>query len=279
MSHNNQKKIAVINDLSGFGRCSITVALPVISYLRIQCCPLPTSIFSNHTGYSDYFFDDYTSHMEEYAQKWNTLDLKFQGIATGFLGSEKQIEIIRNCIHDFREEGTQILVDPVMGDHGSLYSKYTPKMCEEMKHLVKHANIVTPNITEACILTSTTYKKENWKHVELLKIANSISLLGPDKVVITGIDLGTFIGNFVFEKNGPAKLIRTKKVGTERAGTGDLFASILIADAVNKVPFFASVKRAADFIKKCILASEKLNIPPQDGVCFEELLHTLKWKI
>jgi len=278
MSHNNQKKIAVINDISGFGRCSITVALPVISYLRIQCCPLPTSIFSNHTGYDSYFFDDYTPHMAEYAANWKKLDLHFQGIATGFIGSSQQISLIHDFIRDFKTENTLILVDPVMGDHGKVYSSYNSQMCDEMKKLVCCADIITPNLTEACLLTSTSYKKENWTLKELTLMAESLSLLGPGKIVITGISLGEYIGNLIYEKNQDSKLLRTRKVGGERAGTGDLFASILIADAVNDVPFATSVRRAAGFIKKCILESEKLSIPNADGVCFEEILHTLKWK-
>ncbi len=119
-----QKKIAVINDIAGFGRCSISVSLPIISYLGIQCCPVPTSIFSNHTGYPHFFFDDYTDRMPEYIDNWKWLGLFFDGIATGFLGSAKQIQIVEEFIHEFAGEGTQIIIDPVMGDNGRLYSTY-----------------------------------------------------------------------------------------------------------------------------------------------------------
>jgi pyridoxine kinase len=142
-------------------------------------------------------------------------------------------------------------------------------MCNEMKKLISSADIITPNVTEACILTDMEYKKENWSIEELNAMAVALGNMGPDKVVITGIDQGNYIGNLIYEKNGETNLIRTKKVGVERAGTGDLFASILIADAVNQVPLKLSVKRAAGFIKKCILESEKLGIPQMDGVCFE----------
>ena len=101
-SHNNQKKIAVINDISGFGRCSLTVALPIISAMKVQCCPVLTSIFSNHTGYPEYFFDDYTAKMPEYIEKWKRLGLEFEGICSGFLGSKEQIDIVRDFIRDFR---------------------------------------------------------------------------------------------------------------------------------------------------------------------------------
>ena len=115
MPNYHQKKIAMINDLSGYGRCSLTVALPILSAMGIQCCPVPTSILSNHTGFPVYYFDDYTDHMEPYIEKWKELGLTFDGIATGFLGSERQIEIVKDMIAAFRTPGTKVLVDPIMG--------------------------------------------------------------------------------------------------------------------------------------------------------------------
>ena len=130
-----QKKIAVINDISGFGRCSIAVSLPIISYLGVQCCPVPTSIFSNHTGYPHFFFDDYTDRMPAYIANWKKLGLTFEGITTGFLGSVRQIRIVKEFIREFSRENTLIIIDPVMGDNGRLYSTYTKELCEEMKQL------------------------------------------------------------------------------------------------------------------------------------------------
>lgn len=173
MSHNNQKKIAVINDFSGFGRCSIAVALPILSVMKVQCCPLPTSIFSNHTGFPSYFFEDYTSRMVPYMQEWKKLDLHFNGICSGFLGSKEQIEIVKKFFKEFKTEETQIIVDPVMGDYGKPYPTYTEEMCGEMKKLVEFADILTPNVTEACVLTDTPYK-EKWKIEEIQEMAEKI---------------------------------------------------------------------------------------------------------
>lgn len=159
MSHNNQKKIAVINDFSGFGRCSIAVALPILSVMKVQCCPLPTSIFSNHTGFPSYFFEDYTSRMVPYMQEWKKLDLHFNGICSGFLGSKEQIEIVKKFFKEFKTEETQIIVDPVMGDYGKPYPTYTEEMCGEMKKLVEFADILTPNVTEAACLPIHRTKK------------------------------------------------------------------------------------------------------------------------
>lgn len=275
MLHNNQKKIAVINDFSGFGRCSIAVALPIISTLKIQCCPLPTSIFSNHTGFDSFFFDDYTDKMPQYINEWKKLGLQFDGITSGFLGSKKQIEIVTQFFKDFKTKENIIIVDPVMGDYGKIYATYTKEMCEEMKKLVHYADIITPNITELCILTDTPYQ-EKWKISELEKMTEELSKKGPEKIVVTGIVQKEFIANFCYEKGKPSKTLRCHRVGTQRSGTGDVFSSIIAADAVNQVPFDKSVKKASNFIKKCILKSIEMDIPVTDGVCFEELLQTLK---
>ena len=275
MSHNNQKKIALINDFTGFGRCSIAVALPVISMLKVQCCPLPTSVLSNHTGFESFFFDDYTEKMTPYIAEWKKLGLQFDGICSGFLGSKEQIRIVQQFCQDFKTEENCIIVDPVMGDYGKTYSTYTPQMCEEMKKLVGYADILTPNVTEACILTDTPYR-EKFRMQEYARMAEQLSEKGPKKIVITGIVQGDFIANYCYERGEEPHVLRSHKVGTQRSGTGDIFTAIIAADAVNGVPFHESVKKASRFIKKCIQRSLELEIPVTDGVCFEEVLGTLR---
>ena len=275
VSHNRQKKIAVIQDISGFGRCSMTVALPVISAMQVQCCMVPTSIFSNHTAFPHYFFDDYTDRMVEYIENWKKLSLEFDGIYTGFLGSCRQIEIVSDFIHTFRTGRTQVIIDPVMGDHGRPYATCTPQLCGEMKRLAAKADILTPNLTEACLLTDRPYRASGWKKKEIEEMAGQLSAMGPGRVVITGIRQGEYIANFVYDRGENLQFLRTHRVGTERCGTGDLFASILAADAVNGVLFARSVKKASQFVRRCILRSMELEIPATDGVCFEEYLYLL----
>ena len=201
MNHNLQKKIAVINDFSGFGRCSIAVSLPIISHMKIQCSNVVTSVFSNHTGFEKFFFEDYTDKMQDYIDMWKYLDLQFEGIYSGFLGSKKQIKIVEKFIKDFKKENTKIIIDPVMGDNGKPYPTYTKEMCEEMKKLVCYADILTPNVTEACILTDTPYR-EKFKSSELYAMAEKLSEKGASKIVISGVKMGNYIGNVVYEKNG-----------------------------------------------------------------------------
>jgi pyridoxine kinase len=252
----------------------MAVSLPIISQLKIQCCPLPTSIFSNHTGFPSFFFEDFTSKMESYIAEWKKLDLHFSGINTGFLGSADQIRIVSDFVRDFKTEETIVIIDPVMGDYGNPYPTYTVDMCRRMKELIHHADILTPNLTEACILTDTPYRK-NWKVAEVIALAEKLSCQGPEKVVITGIPQKSYVCNLCYEKGQEPSIIKTQKIGTERSGTGDIFSAIISADAVNGVPFQDSVRKASHFIKRCILKSIELDIPLTDGVCFEEVLHTL----
>ena len=276
IDHNRQKKIAVINDISGFGRCSIAVSMPIISAMKVQCCPVPTSIFSNHTGFPEFFFDDYTEKMQAYIDNWKKLHLEFHGIQTGFLGSEQQIEIVKQFIEDFCTPHTMVIIDPVMGDHGKTYPTYTPELCQAMKQLVAYADILTPNLTEACILTDTPFHEGHWTMKELEQLAQQLAAQGPEKIVITGVPQKKYVSNLVFEQGGVPKLLRTLRIGSERSGTGDVFSSIIAADAVNHVPFEQSVRKASRFIKKCILRSIELGLTKTDGVCFEEFLTTLK---
>ncbi len=271
----SQKKIAVINDLSGFGRCSIAVELPIISAMKIQCCFVPTAVFSNHTGFQSFFLEDFTDKMRSYMDEWRKLELHFQGICTGFLGSPQQIAIVTDFLKDFKEKDTIVIVDPVMGDYGKMYPTYSMETCLKMRELIPLADIITPNLTEACILTGIPYE-EKWSRKKLLWLAETLSALGPEKVVITGIIQGEFIANYCYEKGAEPRIFRTIKAGTQRSGTGDIFASIIAADAVNGTAFEQSVRKAGRFIKKCILKSIEMGIPLTDGVCFEEFLHTLK---
>ncbi len=274
-SEKHQKKIAVINDLSGYGRCSLTVVIPILSALKIQCCPVPTSILSNHTGFPTYFFDDYTDKMPRYIEEWKKLKLSFDGIYSGFLGSEAQIQIVIDMIKEFRTEETVVIIDPIMGDHGKAYQTYTPEMCNRMKELVGYGNIVTPNLTEACILTGREYPKEGFKREVLSQMAEEIQSLGPESVVITGVKEGSFVTNVVLEKDKEPHFLRTRHVGIERPGTGDVFSSIVAAYAVRGVPLRDGVRKAANFVKECILKSDELNVPVENGVCFEDLLSLL----
>ena len=271
MSHNRQKKIAVINDFCGFGRCSIAASLPIISALKIQCCPLPTSIFSNHTGFESFYYTDYTTHMNRYMQEWEKLDLQFHGILTGFLGSPEQIQIVKSFFERFKTDSNITVIDPVMGDYGRLYPTYSPRLAEQMCSLVPYADILTPNLTEACILTETAYDPD-MDEARLETLCQKLSAMGPKKVVISGLSRGEDLENFIYEEGKQPHIVREHKVGPCRSGTGDVFSSIIAADAVNGKDLTSAVRHASSFIAKVLRRTLEMGLPDTDGICFEEYL-------
>lgn len=270
-------RLAMINDIAGFGRCSTTVSLPVISIMKVQVCPVPTSVLSNHLGFPLCHFDDYTSHMRDYIKVWSELGLTFDGLYCGFLGNEEQIDIVREFVEMFRPP--LFLLDPVMGDHGRSYSSITKTHVQKMKELLPLADIITPNITEACLLTGTPWKDGEWTMQELSGLCEKLaSLCLKDSVsasiVITGIRHGDSLVNFLWD-DGVYTTVSTPIAGASRPGTGDIFASILAADAVRGETLLTSVQKAANFVGLCIAGSEKAGTPVQEGVVFEKYLAAL----
>lgn len=282
-------RIAVINSMAGYGRCSLTEALPVISAMKVQACPVPTAVFSNHTGFSTHYGMDFTQQMAGYLSQWDALNFDFDGIYCGFLGNTDQIPIAADFIRRQKAKGcSTVLVDPVMGDHGKTYRTITASHCAALRELVRLADIITPNITEACLLTGAPWRECGWQEKELAQLCAALHDLGPGKIVITGlpcrISQRDGFMNFISqrtEKNSHAETACSIApiAGASRHGTGDIFASIVAADAVKGQPLTASVKKAADFISLCIRASEELRIPEPDGVCFENFLYLLTKEI
>ena len=226
-----QKKIAVINDLSGYGRCSITAALPVLAALKIQCCPVPTSVLSNHTGFPVYFFDDYTDKMEPYVEKWKELGLSFDGIVSGFLGSERQIEIVSGFIDDFGTEDNMVVIDPVLGDNGNLYSTMDQGLVEGMKRLLTKADIITPNFTEVSLLLGEEYKQTTTDE-EIKEWVKRLSDMGPDIIVVTSVpdkekDKDSNVIAYDRTCNTYWK-IKCRYIPTFYPGTGDAYTSVMI---------------------------------------------------
>lgn len=265
-------RLAMINDIAGFGRCSTTVSLPVISVMQVQVCPVPTSILSNHLGFPACHIDDYTPHMREYLRVWKELGLTFDGLYCGFLGNTEQVSIVEEFLADFHPGF--FLLDPVLGDHGRYYSTVTPKHRDMLKRLLPHADIITPNITEACLLTDTPCKDGFWTDYDLHSICEKLAALCSGSIVITGLRGDSFYLNYIWQ-NGRRTTYTTPISGAPRPGAGDLFASILAADALNHTELTASVQKASDFVAHCIAGSEEAGIPIKEGVIFEKYLREL----
>ena len=270
----NLKKMAVINDLSGSDRCSLTVAIPIITAMGIHCCSMPTAILSNHTGYDEYYFDDYTDKMPEFTKKWQGMNLHFDAIYTGFLGSEHQIQIVEDFIQRFGEKGTNLIIDPVMGDNGRIYTTYTPVMCREMKKLVSTAHVVTPNVTEACQLADVEYTGEEIDDSLAETLCRSIHNLGAESVVLTGVKHNGTISNFVYEGDSMSKY-SSSLLSTYFAGTGDVFSSIVAGMVCNGHSVARSVEFATDYIYKVTKYSAECGFIWQEGICIEKFMRDL----
>ena len=266
------KKVAAINDLSGIGKCSLTVALPILSALKVQCCPLPTAILSSQTGFSEYTFLDLTNEIENY-NTWKKLNLNIDTICSGFLGSIHQIDIVINFIKENKD--ALVIVDPVLGDGGILYPIFNEETCSKMKDLVKYSDLITPNLTEACLLTNKDYH-EDYSEDELINIAKSLCELGPNKVIITGIIKNDMIYNLSYDSIKDKSLLYGLKYNNRSySGTGDIFVSIISALVTNGFDLDFAVKTASDFIYRCISYTSTYETDRNHGVMFEMFLNDL----
>ena len=284
------KKIAVLNDLSGMGKCSLTAAIPVISVMGIQACPLPTAVLSAQTGFPSYYCDDYTDRMDAIMEEWKKMDFYPDGIYTGFLADARQADKAVEFIEQFAKEDTKILIDPVLGDNGEEYPIYTEALCEKMRFLVRRATVITPNLTEALLLLYGAQRAHVlWKELSLmdeerlLKFTEStgkeLSKEFDTEVVITGIDLPARenhqeMGNLIC-KDGVQTWVSTVKEGGSYSGTGDLFASVLSAGMVKGMDTVDSVRKAVKFLSKGIHDAVLEGTDRNEGICFERYLSEL----
>lgn len=269
------KRIAVINDLSGFGKCSLSVALPILSAMGLECNPIPTAILSNQTGFDDFHSVDFTDHLKPYIDVWKKQNVQFDAILTGYLASEKQVDIILDFIDHFGKDSL-VFVDPVMADDGVLYDTYDDALCEKVKMLTKKANIITPNLTELCILCDADYneinKEENYNKIEVL--AHSLLSDTTKTVIVTGIKSDTKISNLIVEKSG-SSIVFSEFLGGSYSGTGDIFSSVVCGGITKGRSVFDAVTLATDFIYCSIINTPtKLGYEP-NGVNFQKKLEML----
>jgi len=270
------KKVAAIHDLSGFGRCSLTAVMPVLSVMGLHCCPLPTAVLSNQTGYGDFSYLDFSSHMPDFISHWEKLGLEFDTIYSGFLGGEAQIGIVIDFIERFKRPGTLVAVDPVMGDNGKIYPTISDSMCSCMRQLIKYADIVFPNITEALLLTGSTLPLDNIDKKSIAKIAREISQSGPQRVVITGAVQGENVTNYVYDFiNNQSFEISAGYNNKSYSGTGDIFASIVCGSLTLGRDLKSAVAAAAAFIEKAVSYTEGLGGDTMEGIIFEPFLKEL----
>ena len=274
------KRIAAVNDISGFGRCSLTAALPVISALGIECCPLPTAVLSNQTGYDSFHCVDLTTELSKFLGEWKKLGTKFDGILTGYIASATQAELISTFIDEFATEDTVVVVDPVMADDGQVYGTYSRSLCTKVAQLAKKADIITPNLTELCILARHSYKdlimqSSRSDYLETVeKIARTLLVGNVKCVIVTGVRSSSCICNILVEKD-KVSVSKSEIFGGSYSGTGDIFSSIVCAHAVKGTSMVYAVESATRFLEKSIKDSYREGTDRNDGVNFQKYLEML----
>lgn len=274
------KTAAVINDLSGFGKCSLTAAIAVLSVMGVQPCPLPTAILTNQTGFKDYYCYDFSDKMCYYKEMWKRNNAEFDGIYSGYVAHKSQVDFIGDFIKGFRKSYTKVIVDPVMADNGKMYSAYNKTTCQKVRELSKTADIITPNLTELCILANCDYEKvisktespDFFEYIE--KIAKKVIAHNHQQVAVTGIKKDNYVYNGFFEK-GKSSFSKSFQYGNNFSGTGDLFASIICGSVLNGVSTENAVKTATKFLEEVIADTVKEAYQANHGVDFEKHLYKL----
>ncbi|KGR90921.1 pyridoxine kinase [Ureibacillus massiliensis 4400831 = CIP 108448 = CCUG 49529] len=280
------KKVAVIQDLSSFGKCSLTAAIPVLSVMGVQACPLPTAILSAQTDYPSFFYEDFTSKMQYFEEEWSKLEITFDGIYTGFVTGQEQINNIFRFLDKFKSSDTLVLVDPVMGDKGEAYKLFTEELLVQMRELVKRANVITPNVTECCLLTGLSYEKlHNYSNKEdfikaLEEAGNALQQQTKAKIIVTGVNPPSnnmdkqFVGNLYLDGTGTF-YSEIPYNGKSYSGTGDLFASVVMGSLMRGEDLQKSLQLAQEFLTAAIHDTYLEGTPEVEGVNFEKYLKLL----
>ncbi|SHN83885.1 pyridoxamine kinase [Desulfitobacterium chlororespirans] len=277
-----QKRVAAIHDISCVGRCSLTVALPILSAAGLDTGVLPTAVLSTHTGgFEGFTYRDLTEDIEPISKHWQSLDLKFDALYSGFLGSFAQIDLVADLFKTFRGEGTLVMVDPVMADNGVLYSVYSPEMAKGMAKLCAMADIIVPNLTEAAFMLEEDYVGDDYSQDYVEKILRKLSDMGAKKVVLTGISFDPAkLGAACYDREtDQVSYAFNERVDGYFHGTGDVFGSTLLSGLLNNFSLAEATQIAVDYTLKCIQLTVAGNQERRYGVCFERALPYLIQKL
>lgn len=273
-----QKRILAINDISCVGRCSLTVALPVISAAGIECSVIPTAVLSTHTGgFEGFTFRDLTDDIDAIAEHWRKLGLRFDAIYSGYLGSIRQIDQVLALADSFAKSPVPLIVDPVMGDAGRLYANFDSDFVAAMRALCARADIITPNLTEAAFLLGEEYRGDGYDEAYVRGLLERLCDMGASSAVISGISLaGGELGAASYDKaTGEYRYYAGDYVDGFFHGAGDVFASVLCAALVHGLHTADAIAEAVDFTVKCIRRTALEQEDSRFGLCFEGLLGEL----
>lgn len=264
------KRIVTIQDISCVGKCSLTVALPIISAMGIETVVIPTAVLSTHTAFKNFTYRDLTGDLPKIAKHWKQEKFDFDGIYTGYLGSIEQIDMLKEFFKQFKTPNNFIFIDPVMADNGKLYAGFDENFVKEMKELCKMADIIVPNLTEASYMLEKEYK-ENYSEQEIKDMLIELSILGPKYVVLTGVSFNeNKLGVMSYNKETNEYFTYFKeKVPAKYHGTGDIFASTLVGAITNNNTLEEGLKVAVDYVWETINDTYKTNKKDAYGVNFE----------
>lgn len=272
-------KIAAIHDISCYGRAALATIIPILSSMGNQVCPLPTAVLSTHTdGFGKPAIRDLSDFIYETKDHWKRLNLNFQCIYSGYLADPNQVKFVEKFIEEFKEDDTLVVIDPVMADNGKLYDGMSEKMIEEMRTLIKSADIITPNITEASFLLGKEYK-ENLNENEIKEYLVGLGNLGPKISIITSVASlrgNEYIDTVLYDRE--EKMFYTyshERINAFYCGTGDAFASLLIGWILRGEGTEKALEKSCNFIAEAIEYSEKFDYPPNEGILLESLLYKL----
>lgn len=275
------KRILTIQDISCVGKCSLTVALPVISACGVEAAVLPTAVLSNHTAFSSFTFRDLTDDIDKISNEWQKQKIDFDAIYSGYLGSFEQVNLVSDIFEKFKTHDNFILVDPVMGDHGKLYTGFDNKFAKAMTKLCKHADIIVPNLTEAAFMLDIPYVEKGYSEQYIKDVLKKLTDLGCKKAVLTGISFNSSdLGVYGYDKQTDEYFSYFKQqLPLSFHGTGDIFASTLCGALSRGKSFNQALKIAVDFTVESISVSIKNPNRKWYGVDFESALPYLIKKI
>ena len=282
MYSNKVKKIAAVHDLSGVGRVSLTVVIPILSSMGFQVCPLPTAILSSHTQYPHFSFLDLTDEMERIIREWEQLDVRFDAFYTGYLGSPRQVQIVDGFIRRFRREDNLVVVDPVLGDNGKLYANIDGAMVREMQTLIHRADVITPNLTELFHLLDKPYQT-TLTDDELKSYLHELSDKGPGTVIITSVpvlDNPHMTSVYAYNRaSGRYWKVTCPYLPAHYPGTGDTFTSVVTGSLLQGDSLPIALDRASQFILQGIRATFGYEYDNREGILLEKVLHNLDMPI
>ncbi len=272
-------KVAAVHDISGYGRASLSVVLPVMAALGVQVCPLPTALLSTQTsGFTGYHYRDLTDDMKRTMNHWNEIGLRFDGIYSGFLGSSRQIACVIDLISNFADDAALVVVDPVLGDEGESYGPITDELVAGMRELIGHADVIVPNHTEASLLLGEPYRSDITED-QVIRRMKRLSDVGPSLVVITSVPIASRReSSFVYMYDRieeTAYRLEAPLLPAAYPGSGDMFASIMTASLMQRLPSDRAVARAAEYVALAIQEALDDQVPIREGLLIEPVLARL----